>query len=120
VKSASIHASSFLLTQNNEWRGRSIRVLRVISNEAGRNEVYQHLSALIDTARIRAIPQVIIDTDPQQAIRRTSSSAAMVFMGFEAPEEGHEQAFVDQMESWAGPLPRVAFVYSSGGMALDT
>ncbi len=109
-----------LLTQNNEWRGRKIRVLRVIANEAGRGEVLQHLTALIETARIRAIPQVIIDPDPQRAIHTTSSSAAMVFLGFETPGEGQETAFGKQMERWAGPLPRVAFVCSSGGMSLDT
>ncbi len=111
---------AYLLTQNNEWRGRSIRVLRVIANEAGRDEVLQHLTALIETARIRAIPRVIIDPDPQRAIHTTSSSAAMVFMGFEAPNEGQEKTFGEQMERWAGPLPRVAFVCSSGGMSLDT
>ena len=109
-----------LLTQNNEWRGRMIRVMRVISNEAGRDEVHQHLAALIDSARIRAIPQVIVAVDAEVAIRRTSASAAIVFMGFESPEEGHEQAFVDQMEKWADQLPRVVFVYSSGGMSLDS
>ncbi len=49
-----------------------------------------------------------------------SRSAAMVFFGFEAPDEGDEQAFVDRMQSWAGQLPRVVFVDSSGGMSLDT
>ncbi len=111
---------AYLLTQNNEWRGRTIRILRVIDNEAGRSEVAAHLADLIDSAHIRAVPEVIIASDPQQAIHEASASAAMVFMGFETPEEGDEQSFVDQMNQWAGQLPRVAFVHSGGGMSLDT
>ncbi len=44
----------------------------------------------------------------------------MVFIGFEAPEAGQEREFIERMEHWAGRLPRVAFVDSSGGMSLDT
>ncbi|REK06722.1 MAG: amino acid permease [Planctomycetota bacterium] len=110
---------AYLLTQNSGWRGRTIRVLRVIANEAGYDEVHQHLTNLIETARIRAIPQVVIAPDAQQAIQATSASSAVVFLGFEAPAEGLEQAFFDRMEAIAGALPRTVFVSSSGGMTLD-
>jgi amino acid transporter len=109
-----------LLTKNDAWRGRTIRVLRVIEKEAGRVEVERHLRELISSARIRAVPVVVVAPNAEEAIQRTSRWAAMVFMGFEAPEEGEELAFIDRMESLAGPIPRVAFVDSSGGMSLET
>jgi amino acid transporter len=109
-----------LLTKNDEWRGRVIQLLRVIESEAGRDEVYEHLTKLIETSRIRAVPRVVVSADAREAIQRTSRSAAMVFFGFEAPEEGDEQVFFDRIEHWAGQLPRVVFVESSGGMSLET
>ena len=108
-----------LLTKNTEWRSSPIRLLRVIENEAGREEVHRHLTQLIETSRIRATPQVVVAEDVSKAIRRTSSSAALVFMGFEAPEQADEKAFYHRMEHWAARLPRVVFVDSVGGMSLE-
>jgi amino acid transporter len=109
-----------LLTTNTEWRQRPIRLLRVIENEAGRDEVMRHLIELADQARIRAKPQVFVSDDPRQTIQETSRNAAVVLMGFETPAEGDEQAFYRRMESWAGDLPRVVFVDSMGGMSLES
>ncbi len=109
-----------LLTKNDPWQERTIRLLRVIENEAGRTEVLDHLSTLIDNARIRAIPKVVVSGDVRDAIQQTSQYAAVVFMGFEAPEDGEEDAFFQRMEYWAGALPRVVFVDSIGGMSLES
>ncbi len=40
-------------------------------------------------------------------------------MGFEAPEEGDEQAFCQRMDQWAAELPRLVFVDSIGDMTLE-
>jgi hypothetical protein len=109
-----------LLTKNNEWRTRPIRLLRVIESEKGRDEVHQHLNALIEAARIRAVADVVVAADPPRAIQHTSALAAIVLMGFEAPDEGDEESFYQRMESLAGDLPRVVFVDSVGGMSLES
>ena len=111
---------SHLLTKNNEWRNRTIRLMRIIENSAGEIEVDRHLRSLAEEARITVSPQAIVSSDAMQAIQATSRKAALVLMGFEAPEEGEEQAFFDRMESWAGELPRVVFVDSIGEMSLDS
>ena len=41
-------------------------------------------------------------------------------MGFEAPNEGDEEDFIQRMEHWAGTLPGVVFVDSIGGMSLES
>jgi hypothetical protein len=82
--------------------------------------VQQHLAALLDSARIRAAPQVVVSEQVCEAIQRTSHAAAIVLMGFEAPEEGFEESFYQSMEHWAGDLPRVVFVDSVGGMSLES
>ena len=111
---------SHLLTKNNEWRTRTIRLLRVIENEAGHDEVLSHLNGLIEKSRIRATSEVIVAEDPREAIHAVSAHAAIVLMGFEAPEEGDEEGFYQRMELWADNLPRVVFVDSIGGMSLES
>jgi hypothetical protein len=109
-----------LLTKNNEWRSRPIRLLRVIDDEAGRQGVMEDLTTMIDGARIRATAEVIVADDPDQALQRASAAAAIVIMGFEAPDEGDEERFYQRMEQFAGPLQRVVFVDSIGGMSLES
>ncbi len=109
-----------LLTRNNAWRSRPIRLLRVIENEAGREDVVGHLSTLVEQARINAQVEAIVATDPGQAIRDTSRHAAVVILGFDVPDEGSELEFYDRMQVLAGDLPRVIFVDSIGGMSLES
>ena len=108
-----------LLTTNPEWRKREIRLLRVASAEAAREEMTRHLSELIESSRIRAVPKVVIGDNVPEAIQKTSYRAAVVILGFEAPEEGSEVAFYQAMERIAGNLPRVILVDSAGGIELD-
>ena len=109
-----------LLTKTTQWRTRPIRLMRIIENEAGASEVEAHLRELADEARIIAAPRAIVSSNAMQDIADTSRNAALVLMGFEAPEEGDERAFYDRMELWAGDLPRVVFVDSIGEMSLES
>lgn len=109
-----------LLTQNPQWRNRTIRLMRVIDNEAGIEEVTRYLRELAENARIDAIPIAVHAEDPIRAIQKTSRNAAVVLMGFEAPAEGSEIEFHERMEKWAGDLTRVIFVDSVGGMSLES
>jgi len=109
-----------LLATNDEWRNRPIRLLRVAASEAAREEMTRHLDALIETSRIRATSAVIVADDVFGTIHDFSREAAVVFFGFEAPQEGSEIAFHRTMERLAGKLPRAIFVDSAGGMELET
>ncbi len=109
-----------LLKRNQDWRTRPIRLLRVIENEAGRDEVRGHLESLIDKSRIRATAEVVVSSDPRGAILDTSKKAAITFFGFEPPKEGNEEAWYHGMERLAGDLPRMLLVNSTGGMTLES
>lgn len=109
-----------LLAQNQRWRSRPIRLLRMIENEAGRDEVLNHLEGLIDNARIVATPHVVVSEDAVAAIQATSRSAAIVFMGMAIPEEGEGEEFHKRMTDLAGELARVVFVKSAGGMSIHS
>ncbi len=110
---------AYLLTKNNEWRNHPIRLLRVIPNEVGRSEVMQHLQQLIGAFRIEAIPVVVVTDDLRKAIHWESRRAALVFIGFQAPNEGEEMAFFERIDYLAGQLDRVILVQSTGGILLD-
>ncbi len=109
-----------LLAQNQRWRSRPIRLLRMIENEAGREEVLNHLEGLIDNARIVATPHVVVSENAIAAIQTTSRSAAIVFMGMAIPEEGEGEEFHKRMTDLAGELARVVFVKSEGGMSIHS
>jgi amino acid transporter len=109
-----------LLAQNQRWRSRPIRLLRMIENEAGRGEVLSHLEGLIDNARIVATPHVVVSENAVAAIQATSRSAAIVFMGMAVPEEGEGEEFHKRMTDLAGELSRVVFVKSAGGMSIHS
>lgn len=111
---------SHLLTQNQQWRSRPIRLLRTIQNEAGRDEVLNHLNELIEQSRIRATPHVVVTEDPIEAIGTTSRSAGLVFMGMPDPKAGRGREFLMRMNQLARGLQRVVFVRSRGGMSIDS
>jgi len=108
-----------LLTQNEAWRGRPVRLLRVIAAEGGREEATRHLTELIATARIRATPEVVVAADAPTAIRDTSATAAAVFLGFEPPEAGAEDRFMSGMNALMEGLPTTILVWSSGDAQLE-
>lgn len=109
-----------MLINNDQWRGREIRLLRIITAEAGREEVHNHLSSLIEQSRIPAVPKVVVSSNIAETIQMESRSAAIVFIGFEAPEENEEENFFLRMEALVGDLQRVVFVDSHGNMSLQT
>ncbi|TWT41415.1 amino acid permease [Botrimarina hoheduenensis] len=109
-----------LLQRNPEWRRNQIRVLRVVPNAEAISDVLDHINELAAASRIRVEPVVVVSNDAMRTIRETSAAAAIALLGFEAPVEGDEAAFYLRMEHLAGGLPRVLFIASAGGMALDS
>ena len=108
-----------LWTLNDAWRGRELRLLRVIANEAGREETEQHLRVLLGSARITATPRVVVGDDPIEAIHRESRDSAAVLLGFVPPEEGQEIAFGDKMTNLMVGLGTVLIVWSTGEVRLE-
>lgn len=109
-----------LLSKNDPWRSKTIRLIRVVPNEAARDEVMQHLEHLLESSRIRATPLVIVMDNPVSAIHDTSRDAAVVFLGLICPEQGQEGLFYESLEALTTDLDRVIFVHSAGDMSLET
>ncbi len=109
-----------LMLAHPDWRGRRLRLLRVVEKEAGIDEVRSHLDRLLKEARITGTTKVVVSSDPAAAIQTTSRHAAFVFLGMQPPEPGKEDEFFYRTESLVGRLERVALVQSAGGMRLES
>ena len=108
-----------LLAANPAWRGKRVRLLRVIGDEAGREEATEHLQQLIEEARIEATPVIVVADDPAAAIREASADASIVLLGFEPPKAGAEQNFVDGMNGLMEGLGTTLLIWSSGDVRLE-
>ncbi len=102
------------------WKNRRIRLIRAVGNDVARDEVTRHLNELIEISRIPATPVVITAEEPLAALRNTSRNAAIVFVGFEPPEEGDEVALFEHVEAMIQDLPNVVLVHSKRSVELET
>jgi amino acid transporter len=109
-----------LVRQNPLWRTKTIRLLRVIDSEAGRDGALEGLSSMATLSRIEAESVVIVSENVPEAIHQTSRSAALVILGMEPPAPGAEAVFHESLEAMAGDLPRVLLVKSAGDMRLES
>jgi hypothetical protein len=108
-----------LLAQNSAWRGKEVRLLRVLPSEAGREESRLHLEGLIATARIKARAEIAVAQDAWSAIRTMSADAAVVFLGFMPPPEEQLPEFVFKMNGLMHGLGAVVLVWSAGEVGLE-
>ncbi|MEM7454785.1 MAG: amino acid permease [Planctomycetota bacterium] len=109
-----------LLKQNRDWSTRKIRLMRIVNDDSGVEEVTRHLEELATESRIEADPVVFVASNAKEVIQRESQNSAVVILGFELPDEGGEGDFFRQMESLASGIPRALFVSSIGNMKLDS
>ena len=109
-----------LMLSHRAWRGRRLRLLRVVQSESAIEEVQSHLEGLLREARIVGATKVVVSESAPDAIQSTSRDAAFVFLGLATPDEGEDEEFLNRLESLVGDLPRVALVRSAGGMKLES
>jgi len=106
-----------LLTLNWEWSRASVRLLRLIEDEAGREPSREALQELVNKARIDAQVEVLVSEDPfPQLLKRHSGDASVVILGFKVPQESEGEAFRFQMyfERMLSGLPATLLISSSG------
>ena len=104
-----------LLTHNWEWGNTAIRVLRLVPKEEGRVPALADLQGLIDASRVDAAAVAIVDERPfPQVLRAHSGDATTVFLGFEVPAEGGEEAWYESFQGLVHGMPTTILVHSVG------
>ncbi len=108
-----------LLVQNRAYRDHRIRILNVVGDASAQPGVTDHLTRLIESARIDADIEVIVSDDIVTEMRRRSRKAAVVFMGFDPPEQGSAQLFAENYYRVMEHLDTVILVHSAGDVDLE-
>lgn len=110
-----------LLRRNAAWRTRTIRLRRILAQEAGREEIRTHLEKLAREARIEVQCSILVAADAAEAMRVHSAAAALVIVGFDlSVDETDAEALHVRLAAIAEGLPRVLLVHSAGDMELAT
>ena len=104
-----------LLAQNWEWRDSRIRILRVIKDAAGRESSRQAVRKLVEAARIRAEPRVIVSAEPfSEVFRSHSAKADVVFLGLQPAEDESGGHLYRRVSELLTDMPTTILVHSSG------
>jgi amino acid transporter len=101
-----------LLQNNYEWSQAKIRVLRLVEHEAGISPAMESLQQLLDDARLTGQAVALASDRPvHQIIREKSGDADLVFLGFEIPEPGKEEAWLQTYQKMLEWLPTTIVVH---------
>jgi hypothetical protein len=104
-----------LLSQNWEWRGGRVRILRAVDDEAAREPSHAAMMRLAGAARLDVDVEIIVTRDPiGRVITKHSQDAGVVFMGFQPPEEDQALDFYENIEVLTASLPTTILVSSCG------
>jgi amino acid transporter len=104
-----------LMTQNWEWRDSYIRVLRVIGDAAGRESSRQAIRELIEAARIRAEPRIIVSTEQfNDVFRSHSANADVIFLGIQHSDDVTSAQLYSRISELLKDMPTTILVHSSG------
>lgn len=115
-KNGSLMATlAHLLAQNWEWRDGRIRVIRVIEDAAGRKSSREAVKSLIDAARLRAEPQVIVSSDPFcDVLQSHSARSDVVFLGIQPSDDEPPIELYRRVDQLVEHMPTTILVHSSG------
>jgi len=95
-----------LLTQNWEWRGARLRLLRQVRGESDRARALAGLADLLVAARVAAEPVVVASEKPfGEILRDLSGDADCVFLGLNLPNPGAETDWYRACSSSSRPTP---------------
>jgi hypothetical protein len=104
-----------LLTLNQEWSDASVRLLRLIQEEAGRKPATEALEQLLDAARVAGEAAVIVsEEDFAEVLHRHSKNASVLLLGFNVPEMSESSEFQRRFDAMLEGLPTTLMVCSSG------
>jgi hypothetical protein len=99
------------IRQSRAWEGAKIRVMRLMTNEAGKQGATEHIANLLREARVDAEPVVLVREHPDQPftdmLKQASADTDLVLMGLRAPAEDEGDAYrrqVTQLTAGAGTV----------------
>ncbi len=109
----------FLLKENREWRGCSLRILRTIPPRADLENVKREMSDMLSRGRINAEIVVLPTDEPLEAVGEAMHPSTVLFAGFEPPEEGDGSETLVHMKAVMTLPGDVILAWSAGDVSLS-
>ncbi|HRT04786.1 MAG TPA: amino acid permease [Kiritimatiellia bacterium] len=110
---------AYLLKKNPAWRNRPIRILRPVPPKADIHNVAREMQDLLAGARIEADLVVMPAESPLEAIRKAMQPSAVLFAGFEPPDEDPAGALIPFLQQTVDLPGDVLLVYNAGDVSLQ-
>lgn len=104
---------TYLLKLNTGWTRARTVVHSIVYSEEEKESMEKSLSDLIQSVRIEAYAEVIVesqDMSVSEIIKANSGMADVVFFGLMIPEEGEESAYAERLMNLSEGLRSVVFV----------
>jgi hypothetical protein len=87
----------------------------VIGDAAGRDSSRQAVRKLVEAARIRAEPRVIVSTEPfGDVFRSHSAKADVIFLGIQPSDDETSAQLYSRISDLLADMPTTILVHSSG------
>ena len=112
---------AYLVSQSDEWENTTIRLIRIVSNEAEREANLVEMEQMALEARIEVEPKIIISEAAfPELLTSTSKESQLVVMGLDLPKEGAEEKHYSSIETLLKHLPTTLLVKSTGDVDLSS
>ncbi len=110
---------AYQLKKNPEWRSHPIRILRPVPPKADIHNVAKEMQDLLAGARIEADLVVMPAESPIAAIREAMVPSAVLFAGFDPPDEDPDGALIPFLQETVDLPGDVLLVYNAGDVSLQ-
>ena len=109
---------AYLLKTNGVWKDQPLRIIRPVPVKADVENIEKEMQAVLTHARIAAEVLVIPTDDPLEAVREVMDPSAVLFAGFEPPDENMVWEIVTRLQPVADLPGDVILVYNAGAVSL--
>lgn len=107
---------TYIIRHHRAWQGAEVRLIMIVDNEAGVDEVRQYMSDLLSSVRVAATPTPIVKTDPRetisQVIRRTSENTDLTILGMRMPDVNEIDSYGEVMNDLIQDIGTVLLVHN--------
>ncbi|MDD3965803.1 MAG: amino acid permease [Candidatus Neomarinimicrobiota bacterium] len=109
---------AFLLKQNQEWRDKTLRIIRPVAEKADVENIRFEMEEMLKSARMDAELCIIPAADPLQALQENLGESAILFIGFD-PESDPEAsaAQMAELRSYMELESDIVLVYNAGDVS---
>lgn len=105
-----------LVRLHRDWRGASIRLLRITDGKAGVDAIKENMQEMLELVRVEAEPVVIVREDPNQSVTdiicQNSTEADLTFLGISLPGEDSLEADATRIHEQVKRIGMVLLVRS--------